>query len=91
VPLLYPSMRPLFAIAPLAMLLAVAAPHPSRWDANALSRQDSEASPRMSPASTPQPSHTAPSGEHAPAVLRTSTHSLPSVSAEVTYPQGLHR
>lgn len=84
-------MRPLFAIAPLAMLLAVAAPHPSRWDANALSRQDSEASPRTGPASAATPGRAVPSGERAPAVLRTSTHGLPSVSAEGAYPQSLHR
>lgn len=84
-------MRPLFAIAPLAMLLAVAAPRPSRWDANALSRQDNAPPSLTSPASASAPGRATPSTEHAPTVRRISVHGLPSVSAEGTYPQGRRR
>lgn len=81
-------MRPLFAIAPLALMLAIAAPRPVRWDAAEQARQEAERAPWSRTASAPE---TLPASERRsverPSVARTHV-STSTLSAEGPFPQG---
>ncbi len=75
-------MRPLFAIAPLALLLAIAGPRPVRWDAGALARQQAERAPEVGAASTPEHSLAEPVTERFP--LEGSTSERPVTASRTS-------
>ncbi|TDP80981.1 hypothetical protein EV672_10921 [Aquabacterium commune] len=89
-------MRPLFAIAPLALLLAFAGPRPVRWDAGEQARQDAERATLSSTASAPgqHPASERQTVERAPTALHTPerTHAgLTTLTAEGPFPRNRPR
>lgn len=95
------SMRPLFAIAPLALLLAITGPRPVRWDAGEQARQELERASLSGTASAPEqhPASERTSAEHTsaertPAALRTSGRAhmgVTTLTAEGPFPHGRAR
>jgi len=89
-------MRPLFAIAPLALLLAFAGPRPVRWDAGEQARHEVERAPLTGTASAPaqRPAAEHSSAELTPTALRTSGRAhmgATTLTAEGTFPQSRTR
>ena len=84
-------MRPLFAIAPLALLLALVGPRPSERDGGEPVRMVAAVPPVPHTASAPDHRHVHGGTDHGVQALRTSARGVMGATTDAGYPAALPR